>query len=92
MTDALVMIHVRFAPNGEVTEIGERPEDTSAQVWFNRLSRHRGNGYQPLSGGRALFRISRENPTSTQRGVTLWKTRCSTRFMRRSKVAAQFRT
>jgi hypothetical protein len=59
MTDALVMIHVRFAPNGEVTEIGERPEDTSAQVWFNRLSRHRGNGYQPLSGGRALFRISR---------------------------------
>ncbi len=59
MTDALVVIHVRFAPNGEVTEISERPGDTTAQGWFNKLSRHRSNGYQPLSGGRALFRISR---------------------------------
>jgi hypothetical protein len=44
------MIHVRFAPNGEVTEIGERPAGTTAQGWFNRLSQHSGNGYQPLSG------------------------------------------
>jgi hypothetical protein len=64
MTDALVMIHVRFAPNGEVTEIGERPAGTSAQDWFNRLSQHHGNGYQPLSGGRALFRISRDEVDS----------------------------
>jgi hypothetical protein len=58
------MIHVRFAPNGEVTEISERPAGTSAQGWFNRLSQHRGNGYQPLSGGRALFRISRDEVDS----------------------------
>ena len=64
MTDALVMIHVRFAPNGEVTEIGERPAGTTAQGWFNRLSQHLGNGYQPLSGGRALFRISRDEVDS----------------------------
>jgi len=59
MEDALVMIHVRFAPNGTVTEIGERPAGRAAQEWFNRLSRHPANGYQPLSGGRALFRLAR---------------------------------
>ena len=64
MTDALVMIHVRFAPNGEVTEIGERPAGTTAQGWFNRLSQHSGNGYQPLSGGRAIFRIDRNEVDS----------------------------
>lgn len=59
MENGLVMIHVRFAPNGLVVEIGERPADASAQEWFNRLSRHTSNGYQPLSGGRAVFRMPR---------------------------------
>jgi hypothetical protein len=59
MENGLVMIHVRFAPNGTVTEIGERPAEMNAQEWFNRLSQHTGNGYQPLSGGRALFRVPR---------------------------------
>ncbi len=52
-----VMIHVRFAPDGMVTEIGERPPGMSAQDWFNRLSRGAGTLYQTLSGGRGLFRL-----------------------------------
>lgn len=55
-----VMIHVRFAPNGTVTEIGERPDGCPAQDWFNRLSRRDGLAYQALSGGRGLFRLSPE--------------------------------
>lgn len=53
-----VMIHVRFAPDGAVTEISERPATVSAQDWFNRLSDRAGMQYQPLSGGRGLFRLS----------------------------------
>lgn len=40
MESNAVLIHVRFAPNGAVVEIGERPAGTSAQEWFNRLSQH----------------------------------------------------
>jgi hypothetical protein len=54
-----VMIHVRFAPNGTVTEIGERPGALSAQAWFNLLTRSTQDNYETLSGGRALFRLSR---------------------------------
>jgi len=59
MEDGQVMIHVRFAPNGAVVEIGERPAEMSPQDWFNRLSDKAGAGYQTLSGGRGLFRIAR---------------------------------
>lgn len=52
-----VMIHVRFAPNGQVTEIGERPPGMAAQDWFNRLSLEAGSFYQTLSGGRGVFRL-----------------------------------
>jgi len=55
-----VMIHVRFAPDGMVTEIGERPPAESPQAWFNRLSEKAGTSYQPLSGGRGLFRLTRD--------------------------------
>lgn len=55
-----VMIHVRFAPNGTVTEIGERPSALSAQGWFNLLTRSTTNCYETLSGGRALFRLPRQ--------------------------------
>lgn len=54
-----VMIHVRFAPNGTVTEIGERPSALSAQEWFNLLTRSTTDCYETLSGGRALFRLPR---------------------------------
>jgi hypothetical protein len=61
MSDATsqVMIHVRFSPDGSVTEIGERPAELSPQAWFNRLAERAGTAYQPLSGGRALFRLPR---------------------------------
>ncbi len=62
--EAQVIIHVRFAPDGTVMEIGERPQGLSAQDWFNRLSLHAGNFYQPLSGGRGLFRLKREQVTA----------------------------
>ncbi len=50
------MIHVRFAPDGSVTEIGERPAGCTAQQWFNILSQESGLAHLTLSGGRALFR------------------------------------
>lgn len=59
MENEKVMVHVRFAPNGTVTEIGERPSALSAQDWFNLLSRSTTDCYESLSGGRALFRIPR---------------------------------
>jgi hypothetical protein len=69
MESNAVLIHVRFAPNGAVVEIGERPAGTSAQEWFNRLSQQTGNGYQPLSGGRAVFRILRADVDSLKAAV-----------------------
>ena len=54
-----VMIHVRFAIDGTVMEIGERPSGATAQEWFNHLSRSTQNSYQALSGGRGLFRLDR---------------------------------
>jgi hypothetical protein len=55
-----VLIHVRFAPNGAVVEIGERPAALSGQDWFYLLSDKAGAVYQPLSGGRGVFRLTRE--------------------------------
>lgn len=55
-----IMIHVRFAPNGQVVEISERPAETSPQDWFNHLSEKAGMQYQPLSGGRGVFRLTRQ--------------------------------
>jgi hypothetical protein len=56
---ANVMIHARFAPNGTVVEIGERPAALSPQDWFNFLSDNAGAKYQALAGGRGLFRLTR---------------------------------
>ncbi len=58
MSNNQVMIHVRFAPNGTVVEIGERPAAADAQAWFNHLSNTTLNSYQSLSGGRGLFRLA----------------------------------
>ncbi|MEC4591722.1 MULTISPECIES: hypothetical protein [Nitrospirillum] len=54
-----VMIHVRFAPDGTVTEIGERPAAVPAQAWFNLLSLKATGPYQALAGGRGVFRLPR---------------------------------
>jgi hypothetical protein len=54
-----VLIHVRFAPNGVVVEISERPTALSPQAWFNYLSDKAGNAYQAFAGGRGVFRLTR---------------------------------
>lgn len=54
-----VLIHARFAPNGAVVEISERPAALSPQQWFNYLSDWAGNAYQALAGGRGVFRLTR---------------------------------
>lgn len=61
MDQQLVIIHVRFVPDGTVVEIGERPEGLSPQEWFDLLSEKiGGTTYQALSGGRGIFRLTRE--------------------------------
>lgn len=71
-----VMIHVRFAPNGNVMEIGERPAAVDAQEWFNHLNKTTLNCYQSLSGGRGVFRLPKEQlsvakaPWNNGKGVT----------------------
>ena len=54
-----VIIHARFAPNGTVVEISERPPVLTPQDWFNFLSDRASNAYQTLSGGRGVFRLTR---------------------------------
>ena len=60
MSSTTTVIHVRFAPDGTVFEIGERPQALSAQQWFNRLSETCGTQFQALSGGRGVFRLAPE--------------------------------
>lgn len=57
---AKVIIHARFAPNGTVVEISERPAALTPQDWFNFLSEKVGGVYQTLAGGRGVFRLSRD--------------------------------
>ena len=60
MSESNVMIHVRFSPDGTVSEIAERPASQSAQEWFKHLTVAAGNRFETLSGGRGLFRLGRE--------------------------------
>ena len=53
-----ILIHLRFAPDGTVVEISERPKVLTPQQWFNVLSEKAGNVYQTLSGGRGVFRLT----------------------------------
>lgn len=55
-----MMIHVRFAPDGSVVTIGERPSELSTQEWFNLLASSTTDSYETLSGGRALFRLPKQ--------------------------------
>ena len=59
MENQSVLIHARFAPNGAVVEISERPAALSPQQWFNYLSDRAGNAYQALAGGRGVYRLTR---------------------------------
>ena len=70
MSDTSVMIHVRFAPNGAVTEIAERPDAAPPQVWFDYLTEKVGESFQPLSGGRGVFRVARADVDSFKTAFT----------------------
>ena len=54
------IIHARFAPDGSVVDIGERPDWADPQQWFNVLSYATVNSYQALTNGRGVFRIAPE--------------------------------
>ena len=59
MSEAPILIYVRFAPDGDVSAIGEKPATISGQEWFKRLNTKAGDVYQPLAGGRGVFRLER---------------------------------
>jgi len=60
MENDQIMIHVRFAPDGTVATIGECPGALSTQAWFNLLASSTTDSYETLSGGRALFRLPKQ--------------------------------
>ncbi len=57
-------IHVVFENDGSVKMISGCPEGVAYQDWFNFLSRSTRDCYEPLSGGRGVFRFS---PGETER-------------------------
>ena len=59
-----VLIHVRFYPDGSVSEIAERPAGLAPQQWFNKLTSAAGASFEALSGGRGIFRLSPEEVTA----------------------------
>jgi hypothetical protein len=59
MESQSVLVHVRFAPDGVVVEMSERPAGLTPQEWFNYLCDKASDVYQPLAGGRGLFRLTR---------------------------------
>ncbi|MCK1296669.1 hypothetical protein IVB33_28375 [Bradyrhizobium sp. 24] len=54
-----IIIHVRFAPNGRVIQISERPATLTPDQWFDVLKTRAGSAYRPLSRGRGVFRVTR---------------------------------
>jgi hypothetical protein len=69
MASDIVLLHVRFSPDGSVAEISERPAPNSAQAWFDWVSLGVPDAYQGLSGGRGLFRITREKLEELRAGI-----------------------
>jgi hypothetical protein len=56
-----VAVHVRFAPDGTVAEIGERPSALTPQQWFERLSGTvSSDSYRTYAGGRGVFQVLRD--------------------------------
>ena len=71
MTNDIVVIHVRFANDGSVAEISERPASLSAQQWFDALSEAAPpDMYRALAGGRGMFRLSKEQLESHRAKVS----------------------
>lgn len=65
-----VVLHARFAPDGSVVEIGERPASLTPQGWFNFLSDKAGDVYQTLAGGRGVFRLTRDELEALKEAAT----------------------
>lgn len=65
-----VMIHVRFAPDGAVSEISGRPAQLTPQAWFNALSTNCGNSFRALTGGRGTFAIAADKLSELQNTVS----------------------
>jgi len=59
MSDESVVVHGRFAPNGTVMELGERPTGLTPQEWFNFLSVNASDAYKTLAGSRITFTLTR---------------------------------
>ncbi|MDU6727207.1 MAG: hypothetical protein E6471_10870 [Bradyrhizobium sp.] len=56
-----ITLHVRFAPDGTVAEISERPAALTPQQWFNKLSEAIGmKAYQTFAGDRGMFKVARD--------------------------------
>jgi len=67
---APVVIYTRFAPNGTVVEIGERPQGLTPQDWFDYLSNNTLDKYQALAGGRGVFRLTRGETDALKASAT----------------------
>ncbi|BAM88303.1 conserved hypothetical protein [Bradyrhizobium oligotrophicum S58] len=56
-----ITLHVRFASDGTVAEISERPVGLTPQQWFDKLSEAIGmKAYQTFAGGRGVFKVARD--------------------------------
>lgn len=71
MSDETVIIHARFAANGTIAEISERPQGLNPQEWFDFLSYRVPLTYQALAGGRGVFRLTREELTALKQAAAL---------------------
>lgn len=69
MSDKSVVIHVRFYPDGSVSEIGERPFSLSNQQWFDKLSNTYASDFMSLSGGRGAFKLTPEELDTVKAGA-----------------------
>ena len=70
MADSLVLIHGRFAPNGQVVEISERPTALTPQQWFEVLADKASDVYRTLAGGRILFSLTEERLASLKAAIS----------------------
>ncbi|OPY94649.1 hypothetical protein A5906_12815 [Bradyrhizobium sacchari] len=59
MNSQEIIIHVRFAPNGRVIQISERPAKLTPNQWFDVLNTRASSAYRPLARGRGMFRLRR---------------------------------
>lgn len=70
MSDEFVIIHARFAANGTIAEISERPQGLNPQEWFDFLSYRFADKYSALAGGRGVFRLTRTEVEASKADAT----------------------